>query len=125
MLVMYCNCNNMIEHECNNLFIVHFAGFLLWFLLQFLLWNCVCAAIVMTVRLQPPPKGEGPLYAEKWTIKCSSIKSGVFPFTLHPLKERVLCNCSIFTQIVAQCTNRNPWITAVTPWMKKPECSSR
>ena len=79
----------------------------------------------MTVRLQPPPHGGGPLYAEKWTIKCSSIQIGVFPFALYTLLEGVSVNCSLFTQIVAQCTNWElPWRTAVTAWHRKPDCSS-
>ena len=51
--------------------------------------------------------------AEKCTIKCSSIKSGVFLIVRDSLKEGVLLRCSTFTQIVAQCMNRNPWRTAV------------
>ena len=74
--------------------------------------------IVMTVKLHSS------VPADKCTIKCSSMKSGVFLIAHHPLKEGVLSRCSTFNQIVAQCMNRNPWITVVTPWMEKPECSS-
>ena len=61
---------------------MHFAGFFaVQSLLQSLLYllQCfACVTIVMTVRLDNPPDGGLPLYAEKWIIKCSSIKSGVF-----------------------------------------------
>ena len=83
------------------------------------------SVVVMTVILHPSKEGIHYVPAMKSTIKCASLKSGVFLIAQWPLKERVRRDCSIFTQIVAQYTNRNPWITAVTPWMKKPEGSRR
>ena len=92
------------------LVIVHFAGFFavcsyLLFFATLLAVCLVCVTIVMTVRLDTPPDGGLPLYDEKWTIKCSSIKFGVFPFTLDTLLEGCGVNCLLFTQIVAQCMN--------------------
>ena len=51
-------------------------------------------------------------------IKYSSMKSGVFPVTLHPILEGVPLNYLTLTQIVAQCMRRHPWTTAVTPWRR-------
>ena len=73
----------MIEHDCKMaclLYVLQGSYFGAYF-------GTLFAAIVITVRFQTSPDGEGSLYAEKWTIKCSCIKSGVFPFTLHSLQE--------------------------------------
>ena len=52
----------------------------------------------------------------KWRlIKCSSMKSGVFPFTLDSPDWGVEGISCIPTQSVAQCMNCYPWTTAVTP----------
>ena len=50
----------------------------------------------MAIRLDTPPVGGLPLYAEKWTIKCSSMKSGVFPFTLDTPSKGCGVNCLLF-----------------------------
>ena len=75
---MYCNYNNMIKHDCKTC--LHFAGFFAVFAVFAAIFAaCIaCVTMVMTVRLDNPPVGGLPLYAEKWIIKCSSIKSGVF-----------------------------------------------
>ena len=52
----------------------------------------------------------------KWRlIKCSSMMSGVFPFTLNSPVWGVEGISCIPTQIVAQCMNCYPWTAAVTP----------
>ena len=77
---MYCNCNNMMKHDCKTCLLCILQGSLLFFATIFAVFAaCIaCVTIVMTVRLDNPPDGGLPLYAEKWIIKCSSIKSGVF-----------------------------------------------
>ena len=63
--------------------------------------------IIMTVKLQPSQEGVQYFLAEKSTIKCLSMKSGVFLIFLQPLKEVVQCKCSTFAQIVAQLRGPN------------------
>ena len=104
ILVMYCNCNNMMKHDCKTCLLCILLFTVCCSLLFFatLLAVClVCITIVMTVRLDTPLDRGLLLYDEKWTIKCSSIKSGVFPFTLDTLLEGCGVNCLLFTQIVA------------------------
>ena len=100
----------MMKHDCKTCLLCILQGFFavcsyLLFFATLLAVCLVCVTIVMTVRLNTPPDGGLPLYDEKWTIKCSSIKSGVFPFTLDTLLEGCGVNCLLFTQIVAQCMN--------------------
>ena len=58
--------------------------------------------------------------AENYTIKYSTMKSGVFPCTQEALQEGCQCKCSAFTQIVAQCINRTPMNNCCGPWVKEP-----
>ena len=53
----------------------------------------------MTAGFKPSVEGCHHVFADNWTIKCSNMKSGVFPCTP--------CHCenSTFTLIVAQCKN--------------------
>ena len=53
----------------------------------------------------------------KYQVWCISFCSEL-------LTGGVSVNCPLFAQIVVQCMNEHPWITAVTPWEKKPECSN-
>ena len=88
----------MMKHNCKTCLLCILQDSLLFFAALF----AVCfvfVIIVMTVRLDTPPDESLPLYAE-WTIKCSSIKSGVIPFTLDILLEGCGVNCLFFTQIV-------------------------
>ena len=89
---------------------MHFAGF---FPVLFTFFSCV--AIVMTVRLNTPPVGGLPQYAEKWTIKCSNKKFGVFPFTLDTLLEGSSVNCSFCTQILASAKSENSHEQLLSP----------
>ena len=60
---------------------MHFAGFFATIFAVFAVFAAIFAVlfiIVMTARLDNPPDRGLPLYAEKWIIKCSSIKSRVF-----------------------------------------------
>ena len=59
----------------------------------------------MTVRFQLLSVGVAHVSSKENTIKCSSIKSGVFPFALNSSQEESVTISLLSTPIVAQCTN--------------------
>ena len=67
-----------------------------------------CVTIVMTVRPNIPPVGGLPLYAEKWTIKCSSIESSIFPITLNTLLEGSNVSCGPVHKLRTPMNNQSP-----------------
>ena len=59
--------------------------------------------------------GVAAVSSEWGTIKYSSMKSGVFPIALTSPVGELKVSPTFSTQIMAQCTNKHPRITAVTP----------
>ena len=66
--------------------------------------SCV-QVIAMTAAFQPSVESCHHVSAESWTINGSSLKPGLFPFTLDVLLEGCKCRSSTFTQTFAQCRN--------------------
>ena len=73
----------------------------------------------------PPSNWRGPyVSSERCTIKCSSMKSGVFPSTLHPTMGGPFVKALPFPKLWFRAWTVNPWTSAVTPRDKESECSS-
>ena len=69
----------------------------------------------MTVDSNSHQVGATQVTSEKSIIKCSSMKSGVFLFPVNSTQRELMVFSPLYTQMVAQCTNNHPRITAVIP----------
>ena len=85
------------------------------------LWEWLCW-IAMNVRFQLLHLGVVHVPLMENTTKCSSVKSGVFPFTLDTSLEEFVVISLFYTLIVAQCIEQQPLNNCHQPLQIETAC---